>query len=499
LKRNFKRAQTEIKKLKKQITTLNSELEAADSEINAQREELSRAAERLERDRNRHRDERDEIEDEHEEEIDAQKEHYELQLKNLKEHYEQQVADLEERLKHNEHMRQQEGGDWTKELEEALQRERVQLTKLNEAKDENAALNSRISELEKQISLQQTRNDSLSQNAETASSREREAEDKLDAALSLHARQMSHKQQREAELERTVAELGAALVVARQRGGGEKKAQSPAKNNDTLSWKERFEITDEELETVKAQLTLEQQRTLTLQEELEEIAKERTEETIETQTQQRNYDRQISDLTSTVSRLQTSLQDMKKKSSGADDESLVADLQRRDQEAQAQIVSLSARVLRQQTRLDTFTSEVATLKSRLQSANSRAEEAEQAMLHSPTTIMGRNVHDLESGLIGPSPARRRKKKGRNRSSIRNVLNLGPGQGYDEVGQTLDAIDHFAVETGSLLATNPFARMVFLMYFGLLHVWTFTLVFFHSIEQEHGDFGGAADMKDTKVD
>ena len=133
-------------------------------------------------------------------------------------------------------------------------------------REEKETLTNQVSTLQTQMAALQSRLDSVSEASETATEREREADDRLDAALSLHARQLSQRQAREAELERTVAELGAALAVARQREQARGETQNIGTSSDhtggsqTSTLRARLETAEEELETLKTQLMLEHQR-----------------------------------------------------------------------------------------------------------------------------------------------------------------------------------------------------------------------------------------------
>jgi outer membrane murein-binding lipoprotein Lpp len=61
-------------------------------------------------------------------------------------------------------------------------------------RDEKSTLLSRVSSLQAQQAALENRLDSISQTADNAMEREREAEDRLDAALSIHARQLTQRQ-----------------------------------------------------------------------------------------------------------------------------------------------------------------------------------------------------------------------------------------------------------------------------------------------------------------
>ena len=58
----------------------------------------------------------------------------------------------------------------------------------------------------------------------------------------------------------------------------------------------------------------------------------------------------------------------------------------------------------------------------------------------------------------------------------------------QVVQTVDAVDLWMLETGFLLKQEPLARLGLLAYALILHLWCFGLIFFHTVEAEHGDLG-----------
>ena len=263
-------AEKELRKLRRHVVKLNSELEAAESEVDAQRTELERAAERMERDRTRNKEEKERVARERKEEREAAAAEHKAALDAMAARHAERIADMEEQVRRANEAREQEGGDWNKELEDALERERDVVKKMMELEEEKETLTNQVSTLQTQMAALETRLGSVTELSETATEREREADDRLDAALSLHARQLSQRQAREAELERTVAELGAALAVARQMeqargiggpsGIGATGTASGDGESQNSSLRAQLETAEEEIETLKTQLMLEQQR-----------------------------------------------------------------------------------------------------------------------------------------------------------------------------------------------------------------------------------------------
>mmetsp|Transcript_26281 Transcript_26281/g.40314 ORF Transcript_26281/g.40314 Transcript_26281/m.40314 type:complete len:855 (-) Transcript_26281:225-2789(-) len=525
-------AQKESRTLRRHVVSLNTQLDTAENEIRAQRNELERAAERFEKDRTRHKEEKENLKAGHAHEISQLKSQQEVALEEHNKRSNTQLENARQQLQDIEQRRMQEGGNWTKELEETVQREQQLTQRLAMIEDEKSVLLSQVSSLQAQQATLESRLDSVSMTADTAMEREREAEDRLDKALSIHARQLSQRQTRESELERTVADLGAALVVARNRelnrqkregsntgmfrsssAPGDGGGQGSGSGSGEPSIKARAEAAEDELETVKAQLELERQRSETLQQELRDVSKERAEEESVFHARQLQHDRRVADMSLTISRLESNLRDIKelsrKNASLSSYRGESATSSEEDEKTNKQINSLSEEILRQQQRMGKLTSETSALKSRLQVALARAESSENALA---LVRQANEMDDMPSGseggngiMLGHDRTRSVRRRGGGRrgrdsygGSIRSAIRLGPGQGGDgkeRIGKAVDVLDKFSVQTGKFLRYNPLARGAFLAYLLLLHSWTFLLLFFHAhhFENVHGDFGAGRQL------
>lgn len=294
---------------------------------------------------------------------------------------------------------------------------------------------------------------------------------------------------RESELERAIADLGAALVVARNKEINRLKTaqngdiSAGSDGNDISALRTRLENAEDHVETLTVQLDLERQRVSstvgslcwipivscalicmfvrnviptklqTLHQELEEISKERTEEAAAAHARHLQNDRKIADMSVTISRLQSNLRDAKGasfddsrdsiNSFGGDDKTM-------------QIKTLSEQVLRQQELIGQGKSEISALKSRLQGAIRRAEKAEGAMSSFQNSD---DIYDrMESApLSGGSNDGRRtmRRRGHGNSndsyggSIRSAIRLSHGQGEStaKIGKAIDVVDSFSVQTG----------------------------------------------------
>lgn len=200
-----KQALKEVRVLRKHVVSLNKQLEAAEAEMSAQRDELEGAAVRMEKDRARNKEEKVKLVTAHGQEVSALQAQHTQALADQQQRADQQLGEVRQQLKNLESRRQQEGGDWHKELEDAIQREKEASEKLRLIEDEKATILAQTATLQSQQEALGSRIESLTQTTETAMEREREAEHRLDEVLSTHARQVAQRQAREAELERTVA------------------------------------------------------------------------------------------------------------------------------------------------------------------------------------------------------------------------------------------------------------------------------------------------------
>ncbi|CAJ1951483.1 unnamed protein product [Cylindrotheca closterium] len=495
----LKTSQTENRKLEKQVSALASQLEAANSEIHAQGEELRRAGERMEKDRRLAQEEREELLDDQDEEVEQLKALHTTEIEILKASYEKQLNDVTNKLDSEEARRAQESGSWTKELDDSVKREREALENLSLAEMKQSNLELDVSKLEEKVKGLQSKLEAATLCIKEAETRQGEAEDKLDVALSQHARQLNLRQTREAELEKTILDLGSALTETKRVYHGSTIPSPEALPSDGTNFKEKYDAALEESDTLRVQLNMETQRRAALEKELNEISKERSEEISLAQAKQLQQDRKVADLETNVAHLKSSLHSLKVMGS---ESNLEKNRRKKDvssaeiEEARQEIAKLSDQLMRQQRMAEASKSEVLALKGRLQSATSRAEAAERSLFtaQSSSDYPARRSFDVENA--GSSSSRRRMKGARRRPvsmgrTIRASLHLDHGalgSIMEQVVSTIDALDKWMVETGGLMRNEPLARLGFLAYLVTLHLWTFGLVIFHTVETPHGDFG-----------
>ena len=332
------------------------------------------------------------------------------------------------------------------------------LFSLSVYRDEKITFLEHISTLQEQQDRVQSRLDSISHTADNAMMREREAEEKLDMALTMHARQIAQRQAREAELERTIADLSSSLATSSSLSN---EGDSAAGAGNVNALKAQIYSLEEDVETYKTRLESERQRVAIMQQELRDMSKERTLEVTAHRSKQHQFDRQVAELSLQISKLQSSLREVQRgavasleKSSGGVDPA-------------THVMELTHELVRNQEKMGQMGSELSTLRNRLQVATARAEKAENALSNLGTI-------DVESGpesgnYSGGGAGMRRRKK--DVTSIRAAINLesSRNENIERVGQVIDGLDRFSVDTGKYLRHNPLARGGFILYLVVLHL------------------------------
>jgi hypothetical protein len=452
----------EARTLRRHLATLNEQLSAADKEVGAQRVELENAATRLESDRFKYKQDLQAAAAKHAAEMQKQARSHQEAIAAVQQQSQSQIEALKKELQEMQERRKQEGGDWREELEDAIQREQVALQECALQQEENSALMAQIATLQSQQETIGSRLESLTAMADSAAIREREAEARLDDAMALHARQISQRNAREAELERTVAELSAALVAERS------KRSSAVADNEIATKQAAGDVTAQdsnavlELDSLKAQLETERQQNASLRHELAESVRERQEELAVSQTRQLQHDRKVSELTQQILELRASLRDTNQDSSSRrKSEEAAMDSQR--------IQELTEELMRMRDRISVSNSETAALRNRLQAALNRVVVAEAAAESAFSNSDLSGQQDIERGTAVRRRGNTKSSNNKEAPTIRAALRLDgfhasgnptSGQG---IGRGLDILDKFLATSGEILRFNPFARLLFGMY------------------------------------
>jgi hypothetical protein len=83
-------------------------------------------------------------------------------------------------------------------------------------------------------------------------------------------------------------------------------------------------------------------------------------------------------------------------------------------------------------------------------------------------------------------------RNRGRGSLKPMARLEPIARNPSVAKAVDVLDRLSLGVARQLRMYPLARLVFLCYFILLHLWAFFVLVFHThrIEEIHSDVGGS---------
>lgn len=179
------------------------------------------------------------------------------------------------------------------------------------------------------------------------------------------------------------------------------------------------------------------------------MSKERTEESSAAHARQLQSDRKIADMSVTISRLQATIRDSRQASFGDSKDSVYSS---DHGERSARINSLSEQVLKQQETIARSKSEILALKNRLTVAVARADKAEESLSSLQDSD---DLYDRMEAAPSSASSRTtmRNRSGRASSaSIRSAINMNPGQGdkREKIGNAIDAVDSFSVQTGTCL-------------------------------------------------
>ena len=494
-----------LQRLEKENASLQEQLKRCQKELQAQHEELQQAAEQIKEERMLLDEEKEDMVLEQQEEISTLRQQYESRIQQIESDAQARIEEMKRKLKQETEQRKQQDGNYSKEIKDAFTKQEESAQTIDRLHKEKIDLESQLGALkETKLSLQQQLQ-SLQSSYENALQKEQAAEAMLDSVQEQHQKQLAQRQMREAELERTVAQLSATVVAANATNSNpsmdSNSSETYAQQQQALSEiKGKYEEARDEAEALQGQLLLLNQQNEALTKELHDINQERLVESGLSQKRQREYEERISSMNSQIHRLEKLLQSstLSTESSSAaqtaNSEATVQQLTRELDNAKQRGASLSDQLLRQQGIAEAAKAEVLTLKERLQSANNRVEEAERALSN------GSNPYEVESGDVPYSGARlRRRVKGGGRMHRRHTtpsraarVALGmqaTNNGcMEQIASTLDAFDAWMLDVGSILREEPLARVGLAFYFILVHLWAFCLIAFHAVEAEHGDLG-----------
>jgi len=160
---------------------------------------------------------------------------------------------------------------------------------------------------------------------------------------------------------------------------------------------------------------------------------------------------------------------------------------------EARLSQLSNSLLEKQESLNISTTELTALRGRFQAEQQRrirAEHALQQQQQHDGPGGGFDLDSVEAGgpahSLGSGGSRIRHRGG----GARAISKLTPIAKNQKLARAVDQLDRFAMDTGNFLKNEPVARLFFLIYLIMLHMWALAILVWHShqIEKMHADTG-----------
>jgi hypothetical protein len=197
---------------------------------------------------------------------------------------------------------------------------------------------------------------------------------------------------------------------------------------------------------------------------------------------QKEQDRLVSQHLQTITDLEKKIREYEINTSNPLDNAPII-VKSKEEEHVKKISELTHELVREQTYTGTLHAEIATLKSRLRDALDRADKAEMA----PKIMMDPTM-DVE---MSPLHMKRRKRLGNTKTlswkrplpwARRGLL------ANDTFATIIESLDDAVLEAMGILRVNPLARIILLLYLGILHVWVLVLFLFHAHHSTAGSDG-----------
>jgi hypothetical protein len=464
-------ALAENARLKGDNAKLNSELDDMDDRMIRAQDQLDKASELAARTKRMAREKIQEMQEK------------------LKLHQEAQGTD-EQQFSAALEAKEKRASGLQQELDEAL-------AEVEEQKSKVASLYKNVEEAvaAQQEASQQTAKASGASVEEVAELRQelQALEAKLEQEKEANQEQHREGQKREEELEQQNADLALALAKSERAMAAKEEIAMGGGVDDSGRSADQHRDIQLDLQSTHAALSLEKEQVQALQQELAavmaELAAARQSEEI-TQKESisgfRSREREIEKLKRELGQLK----DRKAAAGG------FGGIEDNDEGAQQRMKQLSDSVLRRTEELSVSKTELTAMCGRLQRMQQRAEQAERSLQEYESgggeisiSIAGGGFDSGNDGLT----SRRRGDGGKGHGASGSMsAELKPLTKQKELLNTVDALDKFALDTGRFLRYNPMARLIFLVYLIMLHLWALFILAFHShqLEKMHADTGGA---------
>lgn len=430
----------EARKLRKHMVTLNEQLEAADNELDAQRKELLHAAESLETNRKHNTAAISELKSKNAALVKDMEQRHSAAIMALKQQHVQQQDDLRQELLLMNNQNQEHTGSLGKRLEQ-LEDDNSKLSiERNDLLGQTRQLQSQYEELSSTLEDLQSRSDQYS-------IKETEYEEIVEKQRA-QIEQLTKQRNRDVQsLEEQLASLNMALASVKNAAVIPAVNETASTNNeaglaaDCEYWKGEHAVVQGLLEQEREQSVASRQEFLRFQ----------SEKQVEIEDLKLGHAAAVVELRERIESLESQPSKPTKSS-----------------EAEYQHRALSNQILRQQEQLSQANVEMSTLRTRLSAALNRATIAEAV------------AEDSREPIRVTSFPKRRKAQ-----TVTLKQALGGG------GKSVDFLDSFLAAASKILRSNPYARLVFVLYLAILHLWTFALLVFHAhastsvIDPSHG--------------
>lgn len=180
--------------------------------------------------------------------------------------------------------------------------------------------------------------------------------------------------------------------------------------------------------------------------QLRDFSKEATREVTMVHQKQLQAERQIADMSLTISKLEASLREAER---GSTKEHAIAAQTHQDAEMTNQIQLLSEEIVRLRDKLAGHSSESLATRNRLNAALERAAKLEDELSLARTSQS--NGNDIYDSMERAQTSRRRRPgASADVGSIRSAMRLDAtgGERSKQIGQAIDVVDSFAVTTGT---------------------------------------------------
>jgi len=291
--------------------------------------------------------------------------------------------------------------------------------------------------------------------------------------------QLSESEKRIAELESSKAELSRELVNMQRKIDAKEDASLQAEERSISEQDREARVLEAEEARQKAEALLaeERNRVFSMQQDLENARAEidRTRSNLERLEARRQEE--IQQHQRDIQALNSQLEQIKKR----DDIQGVAALEQR-------LAALSEHLVAKQKQIELLTSEKGALRQRLKNLERQHEELK---------VQHQSVEASSNlGFGGVTPDVSVRFRRRQEIAARKISRLKPIADHPNLAEAVDVVDEASMMIGSTLRESAWARLGFLSYLFVLHLWAFFILLFHTHQTITVDHSGSANLRGT---